>query len=367
MTDRKLEPLLPDAMTSDATNLPPNPIQNRWALLVGIDDYSRDFSHLNFCVRDVQALETILKQLGYTVVCLHDRLDRDDDRFPTKNNIEAELIKLCQIVGSDDLLWVHFACHGALVDQNPVLIARDTRYATMAKTALALIDIENLMRNSKAKRLMLTLDACHVGVELGRDITNPEFIKNAYELAEGFALIAASTAQQIAQEWKEVEHGVFTYYLLEGLTGKADHANKGFVTVNDLQTFVVDHLKRWNINHGGRIQEPTFRADGRGDFMLGDHRKTAKPESVVPSIPAGGTATVERRETVKGMSQVLPDQSDPVKQALQGQLKALIQDFQQAQKQMGFTRSSVDRLRLKREADDILQQINEVKNQLNQL
>lgn len=366
MIDRKHEPLFTDAMTSDAANLPPNPIQNRWALLVGIDDYSRDFSRLNFCVKDVQALETILRQLGYTVVCLHDRLNRDDDRFPTKNNIEAELLKLCQIVGSDDLLWVHFACHGTLVDQNPVLIARDTRYATMAKTALALADIENLMRDSEAKRLMLTLDACHVGVELGRDITDPEFIRNAYELAEGFALIAASTAQQVAQEWKEVEHGVFTYYLLEGLTGKADHANKGFTTVNDLQTFVVDHLKRWNVNHGGRIQEPTFRADGRGDFMLSDYRKGDKPESVVSSISVGGTATVERRETAKEMPQVPPDQPDPVKRALQRQLEALIQEFEYAQKQMGF-KSGVDRLRLKREADDILQQINEVKDQLNQL
>lgn len=71
------------------------------------------------------------------------------------------------------------------------------------------------MRTSKAQRLILTLDACHTGVDVGRGLSDPEFMRNAYDLAEGFALIAASTAQQKAQEWKEKEHGVFTYYLLE--------------------------------------------------------------------------------------------------------------------------------------------------------
>ena len=84
--------------------------------------------------------------------------------------------------------------------------------------------------------LVLTLDACHVGVDLGRDVSDPEFIRHAHELAEGFALIAASTAQQKAQEWQEKKHGVFTYYLLEGLTGQAARKENEFVTVDDLKT-----------------------------------------------------------------------------------------------------------------------------------
>ncbi|MEA5574263.1 hypothetical protein, partial [Calothrix sp. UHCC 0171] len=69
------------------------------------------------------------------------------------------------------------------------------------------------MRDSQARQLVLTLDACHSGVELGRDLTDPDFIRNVYKLAEGFALIAASTAQQKAFEWQEKQHGVFTYYV----------------------------------------------------------------------------------------------------------------------------------------------------------
>lgn len=59
---------------------------------------------------------------------------------------------------------------------------------------------EQYMRNSKARSLVLTLDASHTGVDVGRGITDPEFIHNVYDLAVGFALIAACTAQQVAFE-----------------------------------------------------------------------------------------------------------------------------------------------------------------------
>ena len=265
------------AVTSPNPQTPQSlqPIANRWALLVGINRYvDPAFSPLNFCVNDVIALEQILIQLDYTVVCLHDERDRNDPRFPTRDNIEAELKRLCDAVGNQDLLLVHFACHGTLINNQPVLIAQDTRYITLATKALSLAAIETQMRQSQASRLVLVLDACHTGVEIGRDISSdPEFIRNAYDLAEGFALIAASTAQQVAQEWQAMSHGVFTYYLLEGLGGKADQNNKGFVTINDLQTYVLNSLRRWNVQNGGLAQEPTARTEGLGDMILADYRE----------------------------------------------------------------------------------------------
>lgn len=263
-----------EAVSPNQPSSPPGPIRDRWALLVGVNRYvDPSFAPLKFCVNDVLALARALRDLGYTVVALHD--DADEERLlPTRENVEAELARLCQVVGPDDLLLAHFACHGKLVDGQPVLVTRETRAPTLARRALPLAEVERAMRESQARRLVLTLDACHTGVEIGRDLADPEFIRNAYDLAEGFALIAASTAQQVAQEWKEKEHGVFTYYLLEGLGGQADRADKGFVTVDDLKTHVLDGLRRWNVEHGGLLQEPTARSEGLGDIILADYRAT---------------------------------------------------------------------------------------------
>lgn len=251
------------------------PIRNRWAFLVGINDYAdKAFSTLKFCVNDVLELEQLLKNLGYTVVSLHDNVIHERLK-PTRDNVEAELTQLCRVVAPDDLLLVHFACHGMLVNEKPVFITHETRKSILEQKALPLSEVELKIRESKARRVILTIDACHSGVEIGREPGNSEFIWNTYELAEGFALIAASTAQQIAQEWQEKQHGVFTYYLLEGLSSrKADRINKGFVTVDDLKTYVLDGLRRWNVEHGGFLQEPTARTEGMGDIIIADYRET---------------------------------------------------------------------------------------------
>jgi len=264
----------PQAARAAPVGPPTGPIRNRWALLVGVNRYVEpSFPRLKYCVNDVLALARMLDARGYTTVVLHDDLPRDDPRFPTRENVEAELARLCQVAGPDDLLWAHFACHGKLVNGRPLLVTYETRAPTLARRALPLADVEKQMRDSKARRLVLTLDACHTGVEMGRDIADAEFIKNAYDLAEGFALIAASTAQQVAQEWAEKQHGVFTYYLLEGLSGRADRANRHFVTVSDLTTHVLDGLRRWNVEHGGLLQEPTARTEMMGDMILADYRE----------------------------------------------------------------------------------------------
>lgn len=103
---------------------PPAPIRQRWALLVGINQYvDPSFPPLKFCVSDVLALQQMLTTLGYTVVALHDQAGEEHLR-PTRTNIEEELARLCQVAQADDLLYVHFACHGQLAGQQPLLLRR---------------------------------------------------------------------------------------------------------------------------------------------------------------------------------------------------------------------------------------------------
>ncbi|MCI0560247.1 MAG: caspase family protein, partial [Nitrososphaera sp.] len=276
----------PSLSKSEVQKIGSGPIRHRWAFLVGVNQYVEPaFRPLNYCVNDVLALQKMLTGLEYTVVCLHDKTDKEH-LLPTRDNIEAELEKLCQVAELDDLLLVHFACHGRLVNGKPVLITREVRATTtLAQKALPLAEVETRMRRSKARQLVLTLDACHVGVEVGRDLPDPEFIRNAYELAEGFALIAGSTAQQIAQEWEDKQQGVFTYYLLEGLSGQADRAGKGFVTVGDLKNHVLDGLRRWSVEQGRLIQEPTARTEGLGDIILAGYRDRARSTAHVVNVP----------------------------------------------------------------------------------
>ena len=155
-------------------------------------------------------------------------------------------------------------------------MAHDSRMSDPATTGLPLSDVEAAMRASGSRRLLLILDACHAGVDLGRDGASstqgidPDFIHNAYEMAEGFALLAGSTAAQKTQDFTSVQHGVFTYYLLQALRGKADGgtAPKGFVTVDDLKNYVLSAVRTWCFENMADLQLPTARIEGIGDMIV---------------------------------------------------------------------------------------------------
>ncbi|MEJ5310233.1 MAG: hypothetical protein WHX52_10705 [Anaerolineae bacterium] len=57
---------------------------------------------------------------------------------------------------------------------------------------------------------------------------------------------------------------------------KADRTHKGFITVNDLTAHTLVGLRRWNVTHGGTLQEPTARVEGVGDMILVDRREAGK-------------------------------------------------------------------------------------------
>lgn len=243
---------------------------------------------LSYCIRDVCALEEVLTGLGYGVVCMHDEVEEGGGQ-PLRNNVTSALKRMCLEAQPSDLLLVHMSCHGVLDDGKTLLIMQDTHLNELKLQALPLSLIEEQLRASKALRKVLILDACHSGVELGRGLDGPDFqkfLQHAYEAATGFALLAGSTAKQRAYESKEKQNGVFTYFLLQGLTGAADDQNKRFVTVNDLSEYVAAEVRRWSWEHKLSLQEPTSRTEGNGSMILADFRQSRRFTAAAPAAPA---------------------------------------------------------------------------------
>ncbi|MGB0385947.1 MAG: caspase family protein [Ardenticatenaceae bacterium] len=248
-------------------------IRRRWALLVGVNKYvDPNIPSLWYCVNDVLAMEQVLQKANYTVIALHDQVKKPH-LLPTHPNVEAELVRLCQVAQPDDLLLLYFSGHGQLVNDQACLITRETRYPNLARWALPLSNVERIMRENQVRRRVIILDACHSGVEMTRDLAlSDEFIHSVYELAEGSALLAATTAQDKALENRSLKHGVFTHTLLKGFEGQADRDGKDFVTVSDLHQHVLNALREWCIQTGRNIQTPTARIEGVGDMILADYR-----------------------------------------------------------------------------------------------
>ncbi len=284
----------------------------RFALLIGVNGYNdRNFGQLRYCAADVQALAGVLRQVGYDpIVTLHDEETRRD-RQPTRDNLEAELKGVCRAVGQDDLLWVHFSGHGCLVEREgqrqPVLLTPEIRKAQMSSKALPLAAVEGAMKGSRARRLFLTIDACQAGVS-GRAAAAAEFVEFLRDRAWGFALLAASTSEQAALEWGDRQHGLFTYYVLEGLSGKAARPEEEVVTVAGLADYVQGCVVSWALEQGFD-QSPTKQIEGFGDMVLADFRERGRPVwspgQAAPSPSPEMSRQVARKQDSEGIEAVV--------------------------------------------------------------
>lgn len=262
------------------------PIQNRFALLVGVNVYEdTQIPELMYCANDVEVLEQVLRGAGYTVVALHEATD--PSRRPTRNRIEAELERICKVAGPNDLILLHFGCHGQLFSDKPVLLVADSYLDTLDRTGLPVSVIEAALRASRSSRRIVFLDACYVGVGRSLAPEQAEFTHQAHELAAGMVLVAASTSMQVAQDWNDKRMGAFSYFLAQALRGEADSARRRYVTIDDITDYTLANLRRWSIEHHRRLQEPTVRKEGMGSMIVVDYRgrPPAEPPRPVQEPP----------------------------------------------------------------------------------
>jgi uncharacterized caspase-like protein len=82
---------------------------------------------------------------------------------------------------------------------------------------------------------------------------------------KGRVIISACSANEISKEDDDLKHGIFSYYLLEGLKGKADRDSDGIITVGELFSF----LSRKVPEASGQDQHPVRKGETEGELVIG--------------------------------------------------------------------------------------------------
>ncbi len=135
----------------------------------------------------------------------------------------------------------------------------DVNYDNVATTGFPMWDIETaLTRFIKAKKVIVITDACHAGgVGQSFDLARREgrgldlvpissSLQSLSKIGDGICIISASDDNQLSQESKKWGggHGVFTFYLLEGLKGKADYNNDNKVCIGEIIPYLSEKVRR---------------------------------------------------------------------------------------------------------------------------
>jgi uncharacterized caspase-like protein len=265
-------------------------ISNRWAVVVGVGDYdNRTIPRLRFATRDAEAMYQFLTtQGGYpkdNVVLLTDATAQK----PTLLNIKRALGEfLARRAGRDDMVLIYFAGHGAPeIDAagneadglSKYLIPRDGDPDALYTTALPMDEIQRIFSRVAAERIVMLLDTCYSGTAGGRTFArastratgiNDQFLDRLTR-SRGRVIITASGPNEVALELPNLGHGVFTYFVLEGLKGKADRNHDGLVTVSELYEYVEGQVDSTARRAGGR-QRPLMKGEIEGTLPLSKTR-----------------------------------------------------------------------------------------------
>ncbi len=291
-----------------------------WALLVGANYYQdKQITPLNYCAADADALTKLLLSksfFGYSdqrLKCLTS-IDREHDQA-TRLAIIENLDALTRLTEEDDLLLFYFSGHGMFAGEEAYLLPSDARPGLVTDSAISLSRIKQILHKAKAKRKVVILDACHMGVYLGTKAVSDEQtpkkflsnIKGIFEDIEGIAILASSAQEEFAEEDPLKAHGVFTYYLLEALTKReVDQNHDSYISLTEVLEYVVQKVRQ------EYPQRPTLRFEGSKDIVLlpVDARRENPLQRIFPMPVKDVYDFYGRREEIEKIENVLDSTSD---------------------------------------------------------
>ena len=241
---------------------------------VGINKYRNDALNLNYASADAQGFVDLVR--GHSEG-LFDRVEVVTlyDEEATKDSILKELEDLSAKIRPQDVLFFFYAGHGSMVDDDFYFIpTENTKLYSgekLAKTGIYAGELQEKLKSIAALKQVVIIDACQSGggVELlaQRGATEEKALAQLSRSA-GIHVLAAAGSEQFATEFDELGHGLFTYVLLEALSGKADGAPKdGKVTIYELKSYLDDQVPEFSRKYKGKMQFPHTFSRGQ-DFPI---------------------------------------------------------------------------------------------------
>ena len=90
-----------------------------------------------------------------------------------------------------------------------------------------------------------------------RPITIVPIEKN---IPSNITVLSATSSSQVSGALKEKEHGLFTYYLLKGMSGKADENKDNSLDIKELSNYIIKEARE-QAALSGREQTPQIIGD----------------------------------------------------------------------------------------------------------
>lgn len=238
---------------------------DRFALVVGTNRGSSDERPLKYAEHDALRVKSALIDVGgFPEANVTEVLDANAD------DLRAALRRLKSSIGTGphERLIMYVSSHGADGSLH------------LAGTELALQELVEFVKAAPVRVGLLVIDACQSGRMTrmkGLRPVDPPAMKIEASEVEGRVLIAASGADEYAQESEPLAGSYFTHYFVAGLRGAADSSRDGQVTLDEAYSWAWARTIEATFGSRGGVQRPTFSVDlrGAGQLIMAEPLKSA--------------------------------------------------------------------------------------------
>ena len=232
-----------------------------FAITIGINKYEHIDRPLNYAASDAEKVrDFLLLEADFNQVFYYSDDSPSIDNFSTRPT-RSNLLRLLTVtfkkefMGAGDNFWFFFSGHGARVKGIDYIIPSDAFIEDIESSAISVNYIIQRLQRCGADNVVLILDACREqGDNISKDIkgVGEQTEKEARE--KGVITICSCSPNEYSWELKDLQQGVFTYALLEGLGSKGKKA-----TVERLNEHLKYRVKELAKSQGK--QTPSIMAD----------------------------------------------------------------------------------------------------------
>jgi hypothetical protein len=268
---------------------------DRHAVIIGVNNYQDEaIPDLRMAEADAQAVYDVLTNSSIGGVP-RNQATLLLGKAATTREVKRAINRL-KTLPSRSTVFVYFSGHGMTESGDGFWLTQDAEANDLAASAVSDTDLRKFLGDIRAERLLVMIDACYASATVSGD---RDAAKGLHDVlgkftGKGHAVLSAAGNGEEALEANDLRHSVFTYYLLEGLRGKADDNRDGVVVLPELTGFLDQHVSDEAARRRG-VQRPvvdmkSVQEPARFQIVIDAPRLAA-----VQSATAQAKAQVERR------------------------------------------------------------------------
>ncbi len=232
------------------------------ALIIGLENYEKTTAKAIYADRDAKLfVDYALEKLGVPQNKVKLLINNKADEEGFLLAFQDWLNRL--IIPKKTDVFIFFAGHGLSSENGKEMyfLPYDGSPRLLKKTAILRKELFENIASANPKTVTVFLDTCYSGSTRGKEMliaSRPIAITPTKKsLPKGFTVFTAAAGDQTAKPLVEVQHGLFSYFLMKGMEGGADTNKDKKITAKELHKFIKKNV----IKNSNGSQVPELQGD----------------------------------------------------------------------------------------------------------